>query len=168
MHFIRLHMFVEQRKGRASGSMSNATDSVPFKDWRVGHIVTGSSEDWTITQINSSDSKMHYQDCEVQLVNKAGEQRTIKGSTLQSGYKFASKGDAVDEETRGTANEPLGKYTSRTDVTPFALSTDGVREFYPRKHGAEGTRILMKDKTAYVVAETFEEVWDGIKRAHAS
>lgn len=148
--FIQLQMFAEQN-GRKAGSVKMES-AVPFKQWKVGYIVRGSQEDFTIKRIDSSDGAMHYQDCTVELENKAGETRVVKGSTLQSGYNFVSKGDVVEPPTE------------RTDVIPFGVNAAGIREFYPRKSG-EGTRILMMDKTAYIVADSFEDVTLKIKIA---
>jgi hypothetical protein len=161
--FIMLQMFLAQNS-RGSGSSSSSTPrletNVPFKSWRVGYIVCGKNnqEHFTLKEIHSTDGNLNYTDATALLVNAAGESRLVKGSTLQSGYQFVSKGD-VEEETEAPPEKPV-----REDCTRMCINVADIREFYPRKRGAEGTRILMKDKTAYIVADSFDEVWLMVKQ----
>lgn len=149
--FVKLSMFINQNQKKSNHT--EATFVPPFGSWKIGHVLVGSRttefEEWTIKSIDSADGKPRREDCVVSLVNTAGELRQVKGSTLQSSYRFHSVGDVVEEPKASP---------KRTDVQPMGIDPNGVREFYPRKSG-DGTRILMHDKTAYIVAETFDEVW---------
>jgi hypothetical protein len=147
--FIKLSMYLDQRSG--GKDVAKSTFSVPFRNWLPGYVVVTRSsgdEEWTIAAIHSPDNKMRRENCEVQLINKAGETRLVKGSTLQSGYEFRSSGDL-----------PVPPTDERSDIKPISISVQGIREFYPRNQG-EGTRILMHDKTTYIVAESFYAIWD--------
>lgn len=150
--FARLSMFLDQHGGKKSGNVaSRAALSVPFKRWKPGYVVVSSrsndAEEWTIKKIDSADGVPAREDCMVSLVNTATEIREVKGSTLQSSYKFHSTGDL-----------PPPAPEEREDTKPIAVAPGGVREFYPRKDG-EGTRIIMNDKTTYIVSEDFKTVW---------
>lgn len=41
---------------------------------------------------------------------------------------------------------------------PNTMSTDAIRNFYPRKGGRVGCRVMMKTGVAYVVLDTHEEI----------
>lgn len=41
---------------------------------------------------------------------------------------------------------------------PNTMSTDAIRNFYPRKGGRTGCRVMMKTGVAYVVLDTHEEI----------
>jgi hypothetical protein len=155
--FIKLNMYLNQRSGGKSGDVAKSTFTAPFRNWIVGYVVVASrssnDEEWTINCILSPDGKIRREDCEVTLVNKAGETRQVKGSTLQSGYEFRSSGDLPPPPTE-----------ERSDVKPIGVNLEGIREFYPRNRG-EGTRILMHDKTTYIVAEGFDVIWDALHTA---
>lgn len=162
--FVTLQMFKNQNS-RKSNSYSGAKmeSSVPFLQWKPGYVVRSKGgENFTIKEINSSDGAMRYQDCSVLLVNIAGETRLLKGATLQTGYEFVSKGD-VKDEPEGNGHAPKAK---RDDCVEMDMNVAGIREFYPRKNG-DGTRLLMTDKTAYIVADKPHEVRLAIKRAVA-
>lgn len=165
--FVKLQMFKDQNSRKASSpSLTSASSSaVPFLQWKVGYVIknknASSSDTWVIKKITSEDGKMHYQDTVVAIENAAEEKRELKGSTLQSGYEFVSKGDVVDDVQEKPQEKP-----ARDDCEVFVVNVSGIREFYPRKRG-EGTRILMQDKTAYIVADTVDEVCLAIKRAVA-
>lgn len=158
---IRLNMFIEQHKGRSgSGFKAVGPIAVPPKNWKVGYVLTSGTnpEQWTIKEIVSNDGKLHREDCTVKLKNAADEIRDLKGSSLMSGsYAFFSTGDVVEEPT----------VQEREDVMPFAVAIAGIREFYPRKNG-EGCRLLMHDKTAYIVLEDFRAIWKLIETAGAA
>jgi hypothetical protein len=155
--FIKLSMFLDQRGGGKGKDTAKGTFLVPFRNWVQGYVLVASrssnDEEWTIAEITSADGHMRREECEVRLVNKAGETRQVKGSTLQSGYEFRSSGDVVPPVTE-----------ERSDVKPIGIDMEGIREFYPRNAG-EGTRIVMHDKTAYVVAEPFYYIWDRMEAA---
>lgn len=41
---------------------------------------------------------------------------------------------------------------------PNTMSIDAIRNFYPRKGGRTGCRVMMKTGVAYVVLDTHEEI----------
>jgi hypothetical protein len=151
--FAVLSMFLDQHGGKSDVAKGSLAPTIPFRNWKVGYVVVSNraegGEEWTIKNIASADGLLHREDCTVDITNKAGETRNLKGSTLQAGYAFVSTGDM-----------PAPEPEARTDVKPFGVQPahGGVREFYPRSNG-EGTRIIMGDKTTYIVAESFMEVW---------
>lgn len=160
--FIRLQMFLEQskkHKGNADyGSASFApTPQYTFSQWKVGFWIKNSTEEFKITGIKSSDGAMHNEDTTVTLESAAGEKRELKGSSVRSGYSFVSVGDVEMPKTEVIVQD-------RIDCMPMLINIAGIREFYPRKN-AEGTRILMLDKTAYVVADLFPQVETKIAKA---
>jgi hypothetical protein len=157
MFHAKLSMFLDQHGGKSSPNhvVSQATFELPFKKWKAGYVVVASrsdsDEEWVIKSIQSADGVLRRDDCSVTLINKATEVREVKGSTLQGSYKFKSTGDLPAPEMTELAE-------GRTDVKPIGVDPRGVREFYPRQKG-EGTRILMNDKTTYIVCEPFDVVW---------
>jgi hypothetical protein len=160
---IQLSMYIDQH-GKGGGKhqeVASGSFKLPFSAWALGHVViadqrrSNNDEEWTIKAIGSSDGKMHREDCTITLVNKAAETREVKGSTLQSGYEFKSIGDAVP---------PPELEQARTDVKPLGVDLEGIREFYPRNSG-EGTRLLMHDKTIYIVLESFSFIWRAMQEA---
>lgn len=157
--FIRLQMFIEQRKKGYSSSapLPPPTPAArPFPEWKVGYFVksavSSNTEEWKITNIESSDGLMHNEDCTVTLQNAAEETRTLKGRSLRASYQFVSTGDVV-EPTPEAPPAPV-EVPAREDVQFLTVNIDGIREFYARKYNAEGSRVLMLDKTAYIVVET--------------
>lgn len=161
-NFIILQMFIEQSSKNKGGNFG-ASAFVPappqftFASWQVGFFVASSrsesGEEFKITKITAKDGKMANDDCSVTLQNAAGETREVKGSTLRSSYKFVSVGDVVIEQPKlETVATPM-----RTDCMPLHVNIAGIREFYPRKSG-EGTRIIMMDKTAYIVADPIASI----------
>lgn len=154
VHVVQLSMYLDQHSGGKGGHQEVAKGSfaIPFRNWQPGYVVTASrsqnDEEWTIKNIVSADGKPHREDCVITLVNKAEETREVKGSTAQSGYEFKSTGDV-----------PPPAPEERSDVKPFGVQLEGIREWYPRANG-EGTRIIMHDKTAYIVLESFTTIWD--------
>lgn len=156
--FIKLQMFIEQsKKGYGqSASFKPAQPTLGFSKWKVGHFIKSESapDEFKITKIESADGAMHNEDCTVTLESATGETRQLKGSSLRSRYQFVSFGDTINLE------EP----PPRDDVMAFYVNPLGIREFYPRKQG-EGSRILMMDKTAYIVADTAEDIAKMILRA---
>jgi hypothetical protein len=150
---IRLSMFLDQNaSGRSGSGTSRSADLViPFRLWKVGYVLRTETnpEEWTIKNIEAApDHTMRREDCMVTLINVAREMRVVKGATLSSSYKLVGVGDATPPEAE-----------ERADVKPFAVAVAGIREFYPRKHGNEGTRVIMHDKTAYIVLESFDTIW---------
>jgi hypothetical protein len=152
---IKLLLFKEQSKTKAGNFSAPAymPPRVPFLSWKEGYIVKSTAgEEWTIKSIQSKEGTvMKHEDCEVTLVNVAGETRTIKSKSLRSGYEYESSGDVKEPE----APQPVE--VVRDDCVPIIVNIEGIREFYPRKAG-EGTRVLMNDKTAYIVADAFAAV----------
>lgn len=153
--FIKLNMFRDQHSGHGKKNLGNAAampaPRIPFLQWKVGYIVEGTSEEWKIAQIKSADGALHHEDCSVVLVNKADEVRDIKASTLRSSYKFVSTGDQPQPVPESTG------LMDRDDVQLLIMNIEGMRECHPRSSG-EGSRILMMDKTAYIVADTAVEI----------
>lgn len=41
---------------------------------------------------------------------------------------------------------------------PNTISVDVIRNFYPRKHGRPGSRVVLKSGVAYVVVDTHDEI----------
>lgn len=170
MKFIEVHMFKDQKgAGRASAAPATATltQAIAFLQWKEKYIVRRKSgadaTEYTIVKIDSPDGKMAYNGCTVTLKSAADETVELKGSTLQSGYAFVSKGDAEkDGLVEAPAKKP-GKFDGREDLQPMSIALDGIREFHPRTKGRDGTRIIMKDKTIYVVQEHYDEVKSQIK-----
>lgn len=160
---IQLSMYLDQHGGGKSKSKEVATGSfkLPFGTWIVGYVLIAdqrrstNDEEWMIKSIASSDGKVHREDCTVTLVNKAAETREVKGSTLQSGYEFKSTGDLPPPESVPE---------QRTDIKPIGIDLEGIREFYPR-NGGEGTRLLMHDKTIYIILDSFDAVWRAMQNA---
>jgi hypothetical protein len=161
VRMITLLMFKEQsskNKGMANyGAAAFLPPSLPFPQWKEGYFVKNATEEYKIMKIKSSDGAMHNEDCTVILVNAAEETRELKGRSLRGGYQFVSYGDVAPPTEPATS--PV-----RDDCVKLFLNIGGVREFYPRKSG-EGSRILMMDKTAYIVADTSDEVAAAIVRA---
>lgn len=162
---ICLQMFIEQSKsskqnyGSASFVPPNAAPQFTFSQWQEGFYVKNASEEFKIKKIESSDGKPKNEDCTITLENAAGESRIVKGATLRKGYEFVSIGDVQLPEPEKTAMPVM-----HPDCMPFYVNVAGIREFYPRKTN-EGTRVLMMDKTAYVVADTVIEVANMVKKA---
>ena len=161
--FIRLLMFKDQnsKKGRGNdyGQVALPTQVVKaFPQWKGGHFLKSarseSTEVWRIEKIESVDGAMHHEDCTVTLANQAGETRTVKGSSLRSGYQFDSPGDVPEDVVEAAVTEA----PARDDLQYMTVHIDGIREFYPRKHESEGSRVMMNDKTAYVVADTTSDI----------
>lgn len=48
--------------------------------------------------------------------------------------------------------------TAEVPTFPIFIVLDHIREFYPRKRGAKGTRIVYANGAAQIVAETVEQV----------
>lgn len=151
--FIELNMFKEQNQGKGKnnyGTVPFPAPRVPFPQWKVGYIVKGSTEEWTIKKIDSIDGTMHYEDCTITIVNN-DEIREVKANTLRKSYTFVSSGD-----------QPSPLPTERDDTQIMLLNIEGIREVYPRQNG-EGSRILMMDKTAYICADDIKEITAKIK-----
>jgi hypothetical protein len=170
LHMIMLLMFKEQsskNKGNANygGASFAATlaPSLPFPKWKEGYFVKNATEEFKIVKIKSADGAMHNEDCMVTLVNSSEETRELKGRSLRGGYTFVSYGDETPPNETLTGGI-FSDAPVRDDCTKLYLNIAGIREFYPRKSG-EGTRILLLDKTAYIVADTAAEVAAAIIRA---
>lgn len=167
MHFIKLQLFIDQNKRskgsyNAQASMPAPAPKVAFLEWKKGYIVksVGSGDEFTIIDIKSKDGVMHHEDCSLVLTAADGEFRELKASSMRSGrYEFVSYGDVAPPAPPPTAELPM-----RDDCMPMTVNIAGIREYYPRKMG-EGTRILMIDKTAYIVADEVSAVESMIVRA---
>ena len=64
----------------------------------------------------------------------------------------------------GSATDDLEQVTETTALV--VINTEDVREFYPRRHGKQGTRIVFKNSAGCPVADLYETVKARI--AHAS
>lgn len=137
MKFVELKM-VDTRKNKPIAKMAP-----PFLEWQVGYTVRSklSGQKWVITDIDTG--AMKYESTVTVRSRDGDETRTFRGATLQTGYAYDS-GDASKPEA--------GPWL------PISINPEAVRNFYPRKNGQPGTRILMTDGTAYVVANEYEEV----------
>jgi len=150
--FITLDMFLEQNKRKSTAT--HRMEEVPFLEWKVGYTIAakGSGSQWKIT--NMSTPKMTYQSSAT-LTGMDEEQRILKGSTLQSGYTFVSKGDAVEEED----NVPPA------NTKKLTMNVDHIRNFYDRKHGEPGGRIVISDRVSYIVVQNHAAISSLIKGA---
>lgn len=119
-----------------------------FQDWAVGDVIARKSnrhDKLQITHVGGS-GKMTY-GIRVQVVNVAsGDTREMGSSTLQTAFEHDPSDDAP-------AQAVLPK-----DGTPNAFNVDLIRNFYPRKGGRKGTRIMTCNGVAYAVLEEFEVV----------
>jgi hypothetical protein len=57
-----------------------------------------------------------------------------------------------------SAQARLGHQGAVIDWKPNTMSVDAIRNFYPRKGGAPGSRVVMKTGTAYIVVEEHAEI----------
>jgi hypothetical protein len=147
--FIQLQMYKDQHTGEKSYSGSAPfVATVPFSGWKIGYYVKSGSgtTNWKITNIESTDGEMHNEDCTVTIQDDADEIRTLKGRSLRAGYQFVSTGDV-----RGVPEETVPAV--REDCQLMSVNIEGIREYYQRKWGS-GSRVLMLDKTAYIVADS--------------
>lgn len=149
--FIVLAMFLDQEGGGKSKATQSTkvTANVPFLQWKEGYQVAPKNNReavFTIKRITSTAGPaMTYQSV-VDLTNEPGEEeRTLRGSTLQSGYVFIGHGSVVEDERKDTTK-------------PIGVNTDKIRNFYPRKDGRPGCRIMLDAAVNYAVADTFEDV----------
>lgn len=56
-----------------------------------------------------------------------------------------------------------------TEVTqPVVIDAEQVRDFYPRKQGRVGTRILFRNGSALAVTDSFDEVKSKVRAAGLS
>jgi len=53
----------------------------------------------------------------------------------------------------------------RIDWKPNTIAVDAIRNFYPRKGGRFGSRVLMKAGVAYVVLDTHDDIVELIRNA---
>ena len=56
------------------------------------------------------------------------------------------------------ANAGHGPGSSFQAWKPNTMQVDAIRNFYPRKGGRNGSRVVMKTGTAYIVVDTHEEI----------
>jgi len=71
------------------------------------------------------------------------------------GFRPAEGSDAQIEEPR----------IRITKTQPVTIGLDSIRNFYPRKLNAPGTRVVLKSGVAYIVEETHAEVLEAIQSA---
>lgn len=150
--FITLHMLLEQSGGKSKNYNSpRMVEAPPFLNWKIGYRVKPRSQDetFTIHEIEDAD-KMAYA-ATVTLKNVAGEERKIKGSTLQSGYAFVDHGDVRAPEVQGS-----GDFGVPTKGLTVQVSC--IRDFYPRKNEMPGTRVILTSGTAYAVADSYARI----------
>lgn len=152
MSFVELKMLAVQKTGRYSRPVEA---TVPFLEWKVGYTVKSRSNysEWMITEIadevGNAGLNMGYSAI-VSLRSPDGEEeRKVKGATLQTGYQYLS--GAVGEDKPGAVWKPM------------MVNTAEVRNFYARKDDRPGSRVMMADGTAYVVADTYDELKEMFK-----
>lgn len=119
-----------------------------FQDWAVGDVIRRKSNHHDKLQIRhiGGSGKMTY-NLAVQVTNvTSGDTRSMSSSTLQTAFEHDPGSDAP-------AQAVLPK-----DGTPVAFNADLIRNFYPRKGGRKGTRIMTCNGVAYAVLEEFEVV----------
>lgn len=64
-----------------------------------------------------------------------------------------------------SASATMGRQGERIDWKPNTINVDAVRNFYPRRGGRFGCRVLMKTGVAYVVLDTHDEILEMIRTA---
>jgi len=149
--FIVLSMFLDQEGGGKSKATqsSKVVTNVPFLQWKEGYQVAPKNNReavFTIKRITSQGGPAMAYQSQVDLVNEPGEEeRTLRGSTLQSGYVFIGHGSMVEDERKDTTK-------------PIGVNTDKIRNFYPRKDGRPGCRIMLDAGVNYAVANGFDDV----------
>lgn len=74
--------------------------------------------------------------------------------------------DHPEGEDDGLSN--VTEFPRQEETTPVILDATQVRNFYPRKGGRPGTRILFRNGSALPVTETFDEVEQKIREALAA
>lgn len=62
-----------------------------------------------------------------------------------------------------SAEARFGRSGSHIDWKPNTVNVDAIRNFYPRKGGREGSRVMMKSGVAYVVLDTHDEIMQKIQ-----
>jgi len=150
--FIVLSMFIEQEGGKAARPSNRmALTDVPFLQWKEGYQVAskGNRDNVFTIKLITSPSQGHamtYQS-QVDLVNEPGEEeRTLRGSTLQSGYVFIGYGSVVEDQHKGTTKA-------------IGVNVDKIRNWYPRKDGRPGCRVMLDAGVNYAVADAFEDIF---------
>lgn len=71
--------------------------------------------------------------------------------------ELTGEDDGVGSDTQ-SASAQLGRSGERTDWKPNTINVDAIRNFYPRKGGRPGSRLMMKTGVAYVVLDTHDEI----------
>lgn len=146
--FVTVQMFLVQNERRDSKA---TLETVPgFLAWKNGYKVKNKNshgaDTWTIKKIDDHRDgavAISYQ-ATVELVNdEETETKVLRGSTLQSGYVFVSGTEEVEQ-----------KRTTK----PMTFEADALARFYARKHNRLGTRLMFKDKTNYIVADSYEDI----------
>jgi hypothetical protein len=54
--------------------------------------------------------------------------------------------------------EPTGPQYEIVESKPVTIGVDSIRNFYPRKDHAPGSRVILKSGVAYVVTEAHDEI----------
>lgn len=72
--------------------------------------------------------------------------------------------DGMERDVQ-SASASLGRSGARTDWKPNTISVDAIRNWYPRKGGRPGCRLIMKTGTAYIVVDEHEEILELIRNA---
>lgn len=116
----------------------------PFLQWQVGNTIRRKNNPLDMAQIMEigSDGRMRY-GIDVRVAKVDGRQINYNSSTLQTGWEHVP-----EEVAHATLPKP----------SPLALSVSCIRNFYPRRNGRDGTRVMMIDGTAYAVTESFDDV----------
>ena len=64
----------------------------------------------------------------------------------------------INREIESQLDDLEQPVTPSVDTSPMMVNVDQVREFYPRKGGKPGTRIVFLNGAGWPVTETFEQV----------
>jgi hypothetical protein len=119
----------------------------PFLEWKVGYVVaSGRGDRWLITDIDTGN--MGYgSTVSLESVVFSDETRTLRGATLQQGYTYDS-GDSAKVEP---------------EWRTMTMAVEAIRNFYPRREGRPGTRIMTTSGVAYVVADEYDDVRSAVQ-----
>lgn len=82
--------------------------------------------------------------------------------TMSVGFAYPNSEDGIGEDD-GIASAP-----GRVEQTkPVRINLSQIRDFYPRKEGMVGTRILFNNGSALAVTELFDDVVSKVDAACA-
>ena len=146
--FISLTMFIDQEGSKKTSSPKMA-QAAPFLEWKEGYrIASKNSRDtvFTIKSIANPDNPVMSYKASVEIQDDTGDDlRVLRGSTLQSGYVFIDHGSVQDDALKATAKS-------------IGINADKIRNFYPRRDGRPGCRVILDGGVSYAVAEDFDRI----------